>query len=458
MDNVEYIIIPGTDTKVYENSLVELLRLPDTKWLLQCGTYTYNGVKRKGWYFASKPPGTIIPVFVEDLVNMKVIDGPKVKCFPSPVPPVPVPTIFTVEDKKMLDASMVTVPTLADRDALVNPGLDNGKVVRVNDVEGYVEYYEWDKSNQTWIPATLGYRYMTRDQIHEEFAGTVVDVLYSDSTGLLTLVKYNGDEEERQLTGLAHDISYSDFKIRVPIFGKPDLVIDLAQGTGIGSMRIEEHYEISPGVFVPALVVTEVIEGQTVDIATDVTSLYNQFENMSSTDTVSLYVDSSTSTLKADVKISSFASNVLNVDNTGLYVDISGKVDKYPVIANYLLVSDGLGGFTMAGNGIIVKDQGTMDGQSNTEVPTSNLIAAAIQAAITAATASIQSQIDALSARVSSLEDNFIPVGGSNEIITSTTSGIQRSGYTIGGSSLVGSSGLIASEEAVVQAISWNPM
>ena len=61
MDNVEYIIIPGTDTKVYENSLVELLRLPDTKWLLQCGTYNYNGVKRKGWYFASKPPGTIIP-------------------------------------------------------------------------------------------------------------------------------------------------------------------------------------------------------------------------------------------------------------------------------------------------------------------------------------------------------------------------------------------------------------
>ena len=124
----------------------------------------------------------------------------------------------------------------------------------------------------------------------------------------------------------------------------------------------------------------------------------------------------------------------------------------------YLLVSDGLGGFTMAGNGIIVKDQGTMDGQSNTEVPTSNLIEAAIQAAITAAAASIQSQIDALSARVSSLEDNFIPVGGSNEIITSTTSGIQRSGYTIGGSSLVGSPGLIASEEAVVQAISWNPM
>lgn len=121
-------------------------------------------------------------------------------------------------------------------------------------------------------------------------------------------------------------------------------------------------------------------------------------------------------------------------------------------------MSDGLGGFTTIGGGVAVKYQGTMDDTSATEVPTSNLIGAAIQAAVTAAELSLQSQIDNLNTRLTSLENNFIAEGNADEIITSTATGIQRSGFTIGGQILTGQSGLVAREEAVQDAISWKSM
>ena len=168
MSNTEYIIIPGTHQKVYENSVVVLFRLPDTKWILHCGYYSYNGVRQKGWYFSSIPSNTVMPVFIEDLVAMKVISGPQPvpppgphppfpPCPPGPHPPAPIPIIFTPEDKKMIDASMITVETLEDRDRLSGDWLINGKIIRVNNVEGAVEYYEWQSDNQQWVPASLGY-------------------------------------------------------------------------------------------------------------------------------------------------------------------------------------------------------------------------------------------------------------------------------------------------------------
>ena len=149
----DYIIIPGTQQKVYEGSIVVLNRLPGLKWIIHCGYYEYNGRKQKGWYFASIPSDTTMPVFKEDLVAMRVIDesGDHPEPHPHPHPPIPphppapIPVIFTPDDKKMIERSMITVPSLEERDKLGNKHLINGKVVRVNDDEGQVEYYEWNK-------------------------------------------------------------------------------------------------------------------------------------------------------------------------------------------------------------------------------------------------------------------------------------------------------------------------
>lgn len=468
MSNTEYIVIPGTHTKVYENSVVVLFRLPDTKWILHCGVYSYNGVRQKGWYFASIPSETVMPVFIEDLVAMKVVNGPQPvpPAPPSPhphpgpcppIPPAPIPVIFTAKDKKMLDASMVTVETLEDRDKLSSSLLDNGKICRVNNVEGAVEYYEWDSANQTWIPATLGYRYMTRDEIEEDFADTVVDILYSDSNGILTLVKHDRSEVARELTGVAHHPVYEDFTIRIPVFGKPDLVINIPKGSILSGMEVVEDYEISPGHRVPALVITEIVDGQPHVIATDVTSLYNVINQTEDTPTIQMYIDSATSSLSANVKISDMPNNVLNVDRTGLYVDISGKVDKLDVESGYLLMSDGLGGFTTIDPGVRVVNSGSM-GESNAVVPTANLIADAIRAAVESVATDIEEQIGELDERVSFLEATAVGPGVSDRVVTTTGIGVQRSEYSIGSNVLTGDPDLLASEEAVVDAMSWKAM
>lgn len=474
MSNTEYIIIPGTHQKVYENSVVVLFRLPDTKWILHCGYYSYNGVRQKGWYFSSIPSGTVMPVFIEDLVAMRVINGPTPcppgphppfpPCPPGPHPPAPIPIIFTPEDKKMIDASMITVETLEDRDRLSGDWLINGKIIRVNNVEGAVEYYEWRSDIEQWIPASLGYRYMTREEIQQEFAGTIVDVVYSNSNGLLTLVSYSGEETTRLLEDVAHNPSYEDFQIRIPVFGKPDLVIDIPKGSTLTDIKVVDRYEIEPGIFVPALVVTEEVDGQEHEIATDVTSLYNLFQRIEDTSTIKMTIDSASSSLSAEVKISDMPSNVLNVDRTGLYVDISGKVDKVDMDANYLLVSDGLGGFTKAGNGIRLQTSGAML-DADDIVPTGNVIAAAIQAAIdatiidiTAELEAIEAELAAVTARVTALEQNAVGPGESDEVVTSTTTGVTRSGYTIGSDVLSGDANILATEKAVQDVMSWRAM
>ena len=80
----EYVIIPGTGQKVYEGSVVMLYRLPNLRWILHYGYYSHNAKKQQGWYFSSIPSDTTMPVFNEDLVAMKVIDGQ-----PGPMPPAP---------------------------------------------------------------------------------------------------------------------------------------------------------------------------------------------------------------------------------------------------------------------------------------------------------------------------------------------------------------------------------
>ena len=477
MSNTEYIIIPGTQRKVYENSVVVLFRLPDTKWILHCGHYSYNGVRQKGWYFSSIPSSTVMPVFLEDLVAMRVVNGPQPHppgphppCPPHPpgphppCPPVPIPIIFTPEDKKMIDSAMITVESLEDRDRLSGDWLINGKIIRVNNVEGAVEYYEWQSENETWVPASLGYRYMTRDEIQHDLAGTIVDVVYSDSNGLLTLVCYNGDEAQVLLSDVAHSPTYEDYKIRIPVFGKPDLVIDIPKGSTIQSVEVVESYEIEPGVTVPALIITEEIDGHAHVIATDITNLYNMFQKLDDTSTIKMSVDSATSSLSAEVKISDMPSNILNVDRTGLYVDVSGKADKVEMPAGCLLVSDGLGGFTKVGNGVMLQRVGAMQ-DSDEIVPTGNVIAAAIQAAIDATIIDITEQLDALNTRVTALETrvtdlemNAVGPGESDEVVTSTTSGVTRSGYTIGSDVLSGDATVLATDKAVHDAMSWRAM
>lgn len=166
----QYVIIPDTQQKVYKGSVVVLYRLPDLRWVLYYGPYDYLGTRRRGWYFSEITKGTVIPVTDRDLVRLKVIHSPKPGVLPpapppGPLPPepepvpepepspvVPVPAPFTRDDKKRLKQAMLTVPDMNGLHELEDDSLIDGKVVRVNDIDGQgtVGYYSWNKKAKEW--------------------------------------------------------------------------------------------------------------------------------------------------------------------------------------------------------------------------------------------------------------------------------------------------------------------
>ena len=181
----EYLIVPGTSQRIVDGDVVIIQRLPLTKWVVHHGNYMYNGVMREGWYLSAIPSQTVMPLAESDLYGIVLVDKnirprpyPPMPPFPPcpPVPPVPpgpepgpdvVP--FTKEDKAILDRSMITVEDLEARDALSSDKLINGRVVRVNDYEGHVEYFEWDSATTTWKLLNYGARVALVDYVADNY-------------------------------------------------------------------------------------------------------------------------------------------------------------------------------------------------------------------------------------------------------------------------------------------------
>lgn len=185
--NQEYLVVPNSNDRIYDGSVVILQRLPNLRWVVHNGFYTYNGTTQNGWYLSSVPSQTNMPLFHNDLYGIRILSSDPCPCPPPlppgphpPFPPHPVPPFppgpgpetiqYTKADKLMVDRSMITVPNLEERDKLMSSELIDGKVVRVNDFEGRVEYFEWDKENLKWNLLSLGERYPDADTIASTYA------------------------------------------------------------------------------------------------------------------------------------------------------------------------------------------------------------------------------------------------------------------------------------------------
>jgi len=185
--NQEYLVVPNSNDRIYDGSVVILQRLPNLRWVVHNGFYTYNGTTQNGWYLSSVPSQTNMPLFHNDLYGIRILSSDPCPCPPPlppgphpPFPPHPVPPFppgpgpetiqYTKADKLMVDRSMITVPNLEERDKLMSSELIDGKVVRVNDYEGKVEYFEWDKENLRWNLLSLGERYPDAETIASEYA------------------------------------------------------------------------------------------------------------------------------------------------------------------------------------------------------------------------------------------------------------------------------------------------
>lgn len=481
MSNREYVIIPDTQQKVYEGSVVMLFRLPNLKWILRNGYYNYNGRKRKGWYFCSIPADTEMPVFTEDLVRLKVLEGGEVPCPPGPgpgpippgpgpfppvppgpgpcppVPPAPIPIPFTPQDKRQVDAAMITVDTLEDRDRMGSEWLNDGKIVRVNDSDGQgtVEYYSWNHDKLEWEEASLGYRYMTRAEIEQAIGDDIVEIKWSDEHGALVLTNNAGTElPPVKLFGVAHDPIYApeELKLTIPIYGKDDFEMVIPKDTYVKSIRYEAEWLFDDGHIGPAIVITVTDGTQDTDIAGDASDLVNIYEG-SDTATARIRVDGEECKIVADVKLSSLLDNPIKVDNEGLWVDLSGVVGKQQIQTGFLLVADGNGEFTYAGNGIEIETSTAISDLTNPEkkVVTANLIADAISAAFSALEMTLEARIHGIENRIDFGE------GMDGDILVSSGNRLARANYRVGNEVLdPESENTVATEKAVAGAISWN--
>lgn len=176
---MNYLILPSGD-RIYAGDIVTLSRFPGTKWILQNGWYFYESRQQNGWYFSSIPADTVIPVNDSDLLSLTVISTQSMNGCPPfypgenpayphpphpPHPPCPAPPHPGhrphpghkphPDDMAVLSKHAVTVQNISQRNALAHMPLQHGKIVRVNDVEGQIRYYEWDAINFTWIDIQL---------------------------------------------------------------------------------------------------------------------------------------------------------------------------------------------------------------------------------------------------------------------------------------------------------------
>ena len=146
----KFIVIPGTDIRLYDGDIVKISNKPKIKWVVHVGWYIYDEVQNFGWYFVSIKNGDILPVSAIDLTlctldttktqGSGITDG-KVVNYTRP---------FTLADAEILNRTFITLDTLEQRDNIDPKKLINGKMVRVNNEEGPANYYVWNAETQTW--------------------------------------------------------------------------------------------------------------------------------------------------------------------------------------------------------------------------------------------------------------------------------------------------------------------
>lgn len=151
-----FLVIPGTDIRIYDSDIVKISNRPNIKWIVHAGWFIYENSQSFGWYFESILNGEILPVSVVDLTlcSLDVIKTQGSELYDGKVINYTRP--FTVADAEVIKRCFITVDTIEQRDNLDKKKLVDGKLVRVNDVGGVVGYYSWNISTQTWDKVDWG--------------------------------------------------------------------------------------------------------------------------------------------------------------------------------------------------------------------------------------------------------------------------------------------------------------
>ena len=285
---MQYLNVPNTNIKLRDGTIVVLDRFPGTRWITHYGWYTFKGKSYMGWYFCSVPAQMIMPVNAFDLKLLSVVSDNKnsrsTPCevmppdvmppgppgcppdgmnpiphmqpgsyLPGDAPPFPPhcveplphvkPAIFTNKQAMELDSAFISVPNLKHRDRLDTRITPDGKIVRVNSVNGKVKYYQWSKYNDTWeeLPELA-----TLDEFHEAIEDIrdsieVLDDKVDENAQIAedALNEYKG-QTDADLASIHEDISED----RERMDGMQQQIDDLSQ------KEDEDHQELSDRITV----------------------------------------------------------------------------------------------------------------------------------------------------------------------------------------------------------------
>lgn len=155
IDECKYILIPGTNVRLYDGDIVKISKYPNSKWLVHCGWYINDNVQNFGWYLSNTHSGKTISVDIIDLTTCTLLSSYTQGSVYHSGPELQYTRPFTDADSAMLNRAFITVDTISQRDSLDIRKLANGKIVRVNDVEGTVAYYAWNAKEHIWEDTTL---------------------------------------------------------------------------------------------------------------------------------------------------------------------------------------------------------------------------------------------------------------------------------------------------------------
>ena len=151
----EYIVVPGTNIRLYDNDVVRLSPNAELKYIVHSGWYIYQGVQNYGWYLVSIKNGNTMPVSAINLTTVQLVssytqgsakyDGKKVN-YTRP---------FTEHDGIVLNRTFITVDTIEQRDNLPKYEVTDGRMVRVNTVGSGYAYYVWAEAEKKWKDITF---------------------------------------------------------------------------------------------------------------------------------------------------------------------------------------------------------------------------------------------------------------------------------------------------------------
>ena len=286
-------------------------------------------------------------------------------------------------------------------------------------------------------------------KIGQSTAG-VSSVEYDTTTGSIDVVK-DGETLHNPLTGVAHEPTYENLILTIPVYGGEDIVVDLPKDNFVRSGRYEPDYPLPdpPGGHGPAivLVVGDGEYAREIVIPADV--LFQAYTG-GSTDTVDVRINDQTHAITASVKLSEAANNIIKANDDGLFADYGDFAPKNADLSlGEVVLSDGEGGFSRS-NVYISRQELKSD-----YLATGDVISRAITAAISGATNELNARLTAVEDRLPHIEENQIIVGRNDKYASS--------GVTIGGPVLNNPSTetVVATELAVRNAIQaamveWN--